>query len=284
MDANKRILPTQGRPDHGSEPAPARRDEFFSSNNKVSAKLGDGMLENNHMTKPRSIWDVLVSFAAHAGIVLALILVPLLYTNALDLPQYQKVFLAAPPPLPPPPAPAAAPRAPKVPKKQFFKESKLYTPKEVPKAVPQVQEQASAAPPEEAPGVVGGVPGGVQGGAVGGVLGGVGNGPAAPPKPEAPKGPVRVGGNVRRPELVHKVEPTYPPLARQTRVQGDVIIDCVIDEQGNVTQARAVSGHPLLVQSALQAVKQWKFQPTMLNGKPVAVEMTVTVQFNMGAH
>jgi|SRR5689334_629750 len=281
MDDRNRILRNVGKPEYGSEPAPARRDDVFASNSKVNAKLGEGMLEGNRLTKPRSVWDVLVSVVLHTTLVAALILIPMLYTNALDLPQYQKVFLAAPPPPPPPPPPpAAAPHQPKVPKKKFFKESELYTPKEVPKAIPKVEEEVEAAPPE-APGVVGGVPGGVQGGVVGGVLGGVGNGPAPPPKPAQPKGPVRVGGNVKRPELVHKVEPTYPPLARQTRVQGNVVIDCVIDKQGNVTQVKAVSGHPLLVQSALSAVKQWKFKPTMLNGQPVDVAMTVTVQFNM---
>lgn len=281
MDQKNRILPNYVRPEYGNGPAPARRNDLLASNNKVGAKLGEGMLEGNRMTKPKSIWDVLVSFLLHTGIVVALILIPMLYTNALDLTQYQKVFLAVPPPPPPPPPPpAAAPHQPKVSKKQFFKQSQLYTPKEVPKAIAHVQEQEEAAPPEQAPGVVGGVPGGMEGGVVGGVLGGTGNGPAPPPKPQ-PKGPVRVGGNVKRPELVHKVEPQYPPLARQTRVKGNVVIDCVIDKQGNVTQAKIISGHPLLVQSALAAVKQWKFKPTTLNGQPVDVAMTVTVQFNM---
>jgi len=95
-------------------------------------------------------------------------------------------------------------------------------------------------------------------------------------------GPLRVGGSVQAPRLIRKVEALYPALAKATRTQGTVVLDCVIDERGNVTQMKLVSGHPLLVQAALAAVQQWKYQPTLLNGMPVAVEMHVTVNFVLG--
>jgi protein TonB len=74
----------------------------------------------------------------------------------------------------------------------------------------------------------------------------------------------------------------YPPLAKQARIQGDVVIDSVIDTQGRVTQMRVVSGSPLLVEAAMQGLAQWRYQPTLLNGEPVAVEMLVTVHFQLG--
>jgi periplasmic protein TonB len=78
------------------------------------------------------------------------------------------------------------------------------------------------------------------------------------------------------------VQPTDPPLAKQARIQGDVVIDSVIDTEGHVTQMKVVSGSPLLVDSAMRALEQWKYQPTLLNGQPVAVDMLVTLHFQLG--
>jgi len=89
---------------------------------------------------------------------------------------------------------------------------------------------------------------------------------------------------VQAPRLIRQVEPEYPPLARQARVQGDVIIDSMIDTEGRVTQMKVVSGSSLLVQSAIQALEQWRYQPTLLNGQPVPVEMLVTLHFTLGQH
>ena len=87
---------------------------------------------------------------------------------------------------------------------------------------------------------------------------------------------------MQAPRLIRKIEPVYPALAKTTRTQGAVVLDCIIDEHGNVTQMKLVSGHPLLVEAAFAAVQQWKYQPTLLNGTPVAVEMHVTVNFVLG--
>jgi periplasmic protein TonB len=130
-------------------------------------------------------------------------------------------------------------------------------------------------------GVIGGVPGGQIGGVLGGILGGSRQVPTPPP-PTAHKGPYRVGGKVQPPHLIEQVQPVYPPLAKQARIQGDVLIDSVIDKEGRVTQMKVVSGSPLLVQAAIQALQQWRYQPTLLNGEPVAVDMVVTVHFQLG--
>ena len=124
-----------------------------------------------------------------------------------------------------------------------------------------------------------GVPGGVEGGVPGGVLGGIVGGlPDAPPPPPKSK-PVRVGGNIKAPRKVKDAAPNYPDIAKQARVQGIVILEAIIDPAGNVTNVRVLRSIPLLDQSAIAAVKQWKYEPTMLNGVPVPIVMTVTVNF-----
>jgi protein TonB len=126
-------------------------------------------------------------------------------------------------------------------------------------------------------GVVGGVEGGVPGGVVGGVVGGL---PEAPPPPP-PAAPVRVGGNIKQPKKIKDVKPQYPAIAQSARVQGIVIIEATLGPTGKVTDAKVLRSVPLLDQAALAAVKQWEFTPTLLNGVPVPVIMTVTVQFTL---
>jgi len=82
--------------------------------------------------------------------------------------------------------------------------------------------------------------------------------------------------------ILQQTRPLYPALARQARIQGNVVLHAIIDKDGKVAQLEVISGHPLLVQSALDAVKQWRYKPTLLNGDPVEVDTTITVTFTMG--
>jgi periplasmic protein TonB len=100
---------------------------------------------------------------------------------------------------------------------------------------------------------------------------------AGPPRPL----PLRPGGLVTQPRRIHYVAPIYPELARAARVEGRVVIDCVIDSTGRVVEANVASGHPLLDGAALDAVRQWTYTPTLLNGVPVSVLLTVTVAFGL---
>jgi protein TonB len=156
---------------------------------------------------------------------------------------------------------------------------KLVQPKAIPKDLKQIKEEAEP----DMGGMVGGVPGGVAGGSAGGVLGGVigGAGNAPPPPPKAALKRVTVGGNVQAARLVNRVQPLYPPLARQTRISGTVKLHAIIGKNGAVEQLTVVSGHPLLVQSALDAVRQWRYQPTLLNGDPVEVDTEIDVIFSL---
>ena len=97
----------------------------------------------------------------------------------------------------------------------------------------------------------------------------------------SPVGPVRPGGDFQAPQKLRTVTPAYPELARQARVQGVVVLECVIDPSGRVADVKVLRGHPLLESAAADAVRQWLYTPTRLNGVPVAVLLTVTVRFTM---
>lgn len=122
----------------------------------------------------------------------------------------------------------------------------------------------------------GGVSGGVPGGMVGGVVGGL---PAAPGPP--PDGPIRVGGAIKEPRKLKNVAPVYPPIALAARVQGLVILETTISPEGRVTDVKVKRSIPLLDQAAIDAVQQWVYTPTLLNGVPVPVIVTATVNFSL---
>lgn len=90
-----------------------------------------------------------------------------------------------------------------------------------------------------------------------------------------------MGGDIQPPNKISHVAPVYPDIAKQARVQGIVILEAIIDPQGAVTNVRVLRSIPLLDQSAIEAVKQWKYEPTLLNGMPVPIVMTVTVNFSL---
>jgi protein TonB len=132
-------------------------------------------------------------------------------------------------------------------------------------------------------GVVGGVAGGSMGGVIGGIIGGEKSAVAVPlPKMAAPTKPVRVSQGVSEGLLLRKVAPTYPPLARQARIQGSVVLQAIISKTGTIENLSVIQGHPMLVQYAIDAVKQWRYRPYMLNGEAVQVDTQITVNFTLG--
>jgi protein TonB len=154
----------------------------------------------------------------------------------------------------------------------------LRTPTKIPEKVQMIKEEE--APPVMGSGVMGGVPGGVPGGSMGGVIGGIINSTAAIPRVATPQR-VRVSQGVSTGLLIKKVQPNYPPLARQARIQGQVVLQAEISREGTIQNLRLISGHPMLAPSAIEAVKQWRYKPYLLNGEPVAVETQVVVNFTL---
>ena len=185
------------------------------------------------------------------------------------------VAAAPPPPPPPPPPPKSAPKVTPVKPVEVPKDVQNLAPTVVPDQVKQVETPASVQGADA--GVEGGVEGGVAGGVVGGVVGGVITDTA--PKVDAP---LRVGGDVKAPVVITRVEPTYPEVARKARIAGIVIVECIIDKNGNVTNVQVLKPLPFgLDQAAADAVRRWKFKPGTLNGQPVDVIFNLTVNFKL---
>jgi periplasmic protein TonB len=238
----------------------------------------DLVVSSPNPTKTSKPWTVVVSMIFQVTFLAILILIPLIYTEALPKAMMSTLLVAPPPPPPPPPPPAAAVVKIK-PQVHLMDAGKLVAPKVIPKDVKIIKEEE---PDMGAVGVAGGVPGGVPGGQMGGVIGGViGGMGGAPPPPKPTQSRIRQGGNVQAAKLVNRVQPSYPPLARQTRISGTVRLHAIIGKDGSVTQLEVMSGHPLLVQAALDAVRQWKYQPTTLNGDAVEVDTTIDVIFSL---
>ena len=86
---------------------------------------------------------------------------------------------------------------------------------------------------------------------------------------------------MRQPKAIVQTRPEYPALAREAHIQGDVKIDAILDEQGNIIDMKTISGHPLLYQAAVDALRKWKYEPTYLNDRPIAVELIVTITFQL---
>jgi protein TonB len=237
--------------------------------------------------KTNRTWTVLVTFMAQVMAIGVAILIPMIYFDALPKTQLTAMFTAPPPPPPPPPPPAAAPvKMVKVIPRQFDA-GRLMAPKAIPKDVAMIKEE-ELPPPSASAGVVGGVPGGVPGGTAGGVIGGIiGAVPSAAPPPPPPveqkKAPtrIRVGGQVQQANLIRQPKPIYPPLAKQARIQGVVRFNAIIGKDGTIQNLQLISGHPLLVPSAEEAVKQWLYKPTLLNGEPVEVATVIDVNFTL---
>jgi protein TonB len=216
----------------------------------------------------------------------AMALVPLIYTEALPKEIWREVLRA---PLPPPPPPSSlgtqtsrsAPR-------RVTSEEILREPPSIPQNIAQIHDESL--PPAQFPSTSIGVPGAIYDGQSGAVLdhvlqGILGNPPAQPPPPQRlrpnPAQPLRMGGIVIAARIVYQPKPEYPELARMTRVEGAVEFEAVIGKDGTIEQLKVLKGHPLLVKAALEAVRQWRYQPTLLNGEPVEVITEITVNFKL---
>jgi protein TonB len=237
--------------------------EIFGEVSNPSVKLGS-----------QAWYTVPLSILVHAALLAVLVVVPLVATGALpSVPTTIMLTTDAKLPDPPPP-----PRAP-----EPIQRSKVPTTVNDPRIAP-LNAPETIQPETETPRVVGpAVEGGINlPGGTGLPIGtGVNIGPTPPPAPAVPQAPLRPGGDIKVPRKVHHVAPVYPAIAQQARVEGTVIIEATIGVDGRVKDARVLSSKPLLDQAAIDAVMQWRFTPTLLNGVPVPVLMTVTVTFTL---
>ncbi|MGA8869944.1 MAG: energy transducer TonB [Candidatus Acidiferrales bacterium] len=245
---------------------------------EAQATFVRGMLDMPTLRDTRNPAELILSLIIHIVIVGAVILAPLLFTQVLDVHSFEAVFLVAPRPPAAPPPPAAQPLKVARPMARVLDISKLTAPAVIPAKIKIVADQAPPDLGAGVSGVVGGVPGGVLGGIIGGVTDNV---KTIPPPPPPERRIVRVGGDVKPPVPISTPQPTYPPVAKAAHVEGLVVIDAIIDEEGNVVQARVVEGPPLLVAAALETVAKWKYQPTYLNGQAVSIRTHIQVMFRL---
>jgi len=253
------------RPFAVPSPVSSRKQGLFST----------AIIEEDARAKGKRAAQTGFALAIQLAVVGGLLLIPLIFTEGLDLYKVNSTILVAPPPpaAPPPPMHAEA----VAPKPTFIK-AQLTAPTVIPKKIAQVADASAAAP--AIAGMVGGVPGGV-----GDVLGGIASGPPPPPPPavERPKGPIRITSGMKEPTLLYEPPVVYSPVARMAHVQGTVVVEAIIDEQGNVTQVHFISGPAMLVPSALRAVEGRRYAPTVLDGQPVAIRLTVRVDYRLSS-
>jgi protein TonB len=243
-------------------------------------------------TSTKRVWATAMGFTGQALLIGCALLAPLIWPQTLGR-AFLVTTLAPPgaPPPPPPPGPKIVPQSHHAVATQIFKHI-LTTPVSVPAVAAIIVDD----PPEVAgsgPGVPGGVPGGSRDGVPGGLVASIVNEGARavpvvhppeivnrePVKPPAPPvKPPRITV-LRMATPLHKVEPVYPQLAKQSRVSGTVELVGVLGTDGRIHELKVLRGHPLLINAALDAVRQWIFEPTMLNGQAVEVSAPITVNF-----
>jgi protein TonB len=240
----------------------------------------DSLLESGGRLKTRRGRTTTFAIFLEICLIGLMVLMPLIFTEALPKQQLM-TFLVAPPPPPPPPPPAAAPVKIVKQVQTDIVNGELRTPTKIPQKVQMIKEDEAPPPVMGSSGVIGGVPGGIPGGQMGGVIGGIiSSTPVAVPKVATPQR-VRVSQGVSAGLLVRRVNPNYPPLARQARISGQVVLRAVISKDGSIENLTLVSGHPMLAPAAIDAVKQWKYRPYLLNGEPVEVDTEVLVNFTL---
>ena len=241
--------------------------------------FADAMLETSWAQRQRRSWTTVTSFALQAVVLASLLLIPLLRT--VGLPESRvlptPVSLGAPPPA----APVQRHRAVTIVESNFA-DNVLIAPREIPRDVANINE--TTAPPQvdyNAIGVVGSTGRGARDGILNSIAGAGSRNVLPPPPPPVPSERQFRTSQMLEGNLIRRVEPTYPPLARTARIQGQVLLSAVIGKGGAIENLRVLSGHPMLVTAAVDAVRQWRYRPYILNGDSIAVETQITVNFHL---
>lgn len=239
----------------------------------------------NHSNAMKRLLAFFASTVLHFFLVFAVIVLPLVFFQVLPEAELLTFLIAPPPPPPPLPPPLLPPSGRSAPKQVTVKAGEFEVPATIPKGIPAAEDEPLRVSPDaiSTPLNVGYIGSG-PGGGITDAIGPRGISVEALPPPPPPKirpAPMLVRTTLLSSRLLKRVEPVYPELARRARVSGTVILQVTVDEEGNVTEVRVLSGHPLLDDAAVQAVKRWKYSPTYLNGEPVPVMASVTVIFNL---
>ena len=234
----------------------------------------DSLVESNGRLRRQNHWTTAVSFTLQSALAGFVLLLSLLYTDALPVRALLSTVQA------PPPAPAGSP----IQTVRVLRQSSqsnpevLVVPGEVPRSAVLTREIQASVDSSSAISI--GVPAGIPGAAPSSIISDVLRG-ATPNVPRVVAQKVRVSSGIAQGLLIRQVKPQYPPLAQQARIQGTVVLQAVISKDGAVRDLHVVTGHPLLTQAAIEAVKQWLYRPYYLNGEPVAVDTQINVTFTL---
>jgi len=224
------------------------------------------------MQKTHKPWAVTLSIIVQSLIIAVMVIIPLLYTEVLPKGMLN-TFLVAPAPPPPPPPPQPIARIIRVVQPKVINIQKMLAPTTIPKRIAVFKDEAPVVYTNSNEGVSGGT---------GNVLGGLIGASGPPPPPPPPPARIRVGGNVENASIINKTTPSYPAIAKTAHVSGTVILHAIIGKDGSIKELQYISGPPLLLKSAMDAVKEWRYKPTQLNGEPVEVDTTIDVVFTLG--
>ena len=231
----------------------------------------DSTFESGGRIKSKSRYWMIVTLITNGSILLLLILIPLIYPEALPHNMMMTVLTA-----PPPPPPPEVVHVVKV--QSEMMNNQLTAPTKIPHDIKIVAEKE--APPSQGFGVAG-MEG--LGGSGTGVIGSVfGSGDSGPKVKAAPPKKVNISGGVAQGMLLNRTQPLYPPIAKAARVSGTVVLQATISKSGTIENLRVISGPAMLQSAALDAVRSWRYRPYLLNGDPVEVETTVNVVFTLG--
>lgn len=239
--------------------------------------FADSLLDSHWENRSRRGWTTLASFALQTLGIVVVLMLPLLYTEG--IPKLHLVSASAPIGPPPGPPPVAQRHAAITQMQSNLFHGFVVAPPTISIGVMHVIDNSS---PQDAapctvcvPGGTGSMPGANS------IFNSVGTGiPLVPPPPALVAHPPRIS-HMMEGNLIYKVQPIYPPLARAARVQGTVMLRAVISRRGTIENLQVISGHPMLVGAALEAVQKWRYRPYILNGDPVEVETQVTVNFSL---
>ena len=221
-------------------------------------------------------WTTLASFAAQALALGGLLLLPFLYTEGLPRLQLMAALVAPGPP--PGPAPMPAPGHIPIVSASNMVGEQILLPRSIPRTIAQINEAQAPPSGDATPGWY--VPGAIPGtGSRNAVIDSIGRSISQALPPPAPIAHAPITSSSMEAYLIHRVQPEYPPLARAARIQGAVVVGAVIGKDGTIENLRLLRGHPMLAPAALDAIRQWRYRPYLLNGEPVEVETQVTVNF-----
>jgi protein TonB len=239
----------------------------------------DSLFDSGAGSGPRKKWPKLVSFVIECCAIGVLVMLPLLFTQALPKQLWTSMLELPTPPTGPVPVKVAH-AEPRARANRPVEDSVLREPVAIPLKTQIVRDEPASA--EGPPNMEGIVPGAIPGGVASPAITEIAKATPPPVVKTPPPQKVRVSSGVAAGLLIHQVKPQYPPLAVQARIQGTVVLQAVIGKDGTVHDLRLVSGHPMLAGAAMEAVKQWRYRPYLLNGEPVEVDTQVNVNFTLG--